>query len=88
MNNFRMYVPTDIRFGKDRLNELPEVLASYGKRVLLAYGGGSIKRFGLYDKVVNLLESNGFQIVELTGIEPNPKIASVREGVKLIREHA
>ena len=55
MNNFRMYVPTDIRFGKDRLNELPEVLASYGKRVLLAYGGGSIKRFGLYDKVVNLL---------------------------------
>jgi butanol dehydrogenase len=88
MNNFRMYVPTDIRFGKDHLNELPEVLASYGKRVLLAYGGGSIKRFGLYDKVVNLLESNGFQIVELTGIEPNPKIASVREGVKLIREHA
>ncbi len=88
MNNFRMYVPTDIRFGKDRLNELPEVLAPYGKRVLLAYGGGSIKRFGLYDKVVDLLESNGFHIVELTGIAPNPKIDSVREGVKLIRDHA
>ncbi|CAM3207955.1 iron-containing alcohol dehydrogenase [Lactococcus laudensis] len=88
MNNFRMYVPTDIRFGKNRLNELPEVLEPYGKRVLLAYGGGSIKRFGLYDKVVDLLESNGFHIVELTGIEPNPKIDSVREGVKLIREHA
>lgn len=87
MKNFRMYVPTDIRFGKDRLNELPEVLDSYGKRVLLAYGGGSIKRFGLYDKIIALLESNGFQIVELTGIEPNPKIASVREGVKLVREH-
>lgn len=88
MNNFRMYVPTDIRFGKNRLNELPEVLEPYGKRVLLAYGGGSIKRFGLYDKVVDLLESNGFHIIELAGIEPNPKIDSVRAGVKLIREHA
>ena len=87
MNNFRMYVPTDIRFGKNRLNELPEVLEPYGKRVLLAYGGGSIKRFGLYDKVVDLLESNGFHIIELAGIEPNPKIDSVRAGVKLIREH-
>lgn len=88
MNNFRMYVPTDIRFGKNRLNELPEVLEPYGKRVLLAYGGGSIKHFGLYDKVVDLLESNGFHIIELAGIEPNPKIDSVRAGVKLIREHA
>ena len=65
MNNFRMYVPTDIRFGKNRLNELPEVLEPYGKRVLLAYGGGSIKHFGLYDKVVDLLESNGFHIIEI-----------------------
>jgi alcohol dehydrogenase YqhD (iron-dependent ADH family) len=44
MENFRLCVPTDIRFGKNRLDELPEALASYGKRVLLAYGGGSIKR--------------------------------------------
>lgn len=87
MKNFRMYVPTDIRFGKDRLAELPEVLAAYGKRVLLAYGGGSIKRLGLYDQVIDLLKANDFQVVELTGIQPNPKIDSVREGVKLVREY-
>ncbi|SJZ55259.1 hypothetical protein SAMN02745116_00700 [Pilibacter termitis] len=87
MNNFRMYVPTDIRFGKNRLEELPEVLAEYGKKVLLAYGGGSIKKSGLYDKVVQLLNEQNFTIVELTGIEPNPKIESVREGVRLVREH-
>lgn len=63
MENFRLQIPTDIRFGKDRLGELPEVLAPLGKRVLLAYGGGSIKRSGLYDKVVQLLTDNGFTFV-------------------------
>jgi len=87
LNNFRMYVPTDIYFGKDRLHELPSALAPYGKRVLLAYGGGSIKKSGLYDKVTALLNENGFEFVELSGIEPNPRIESVREGVKLIREN-
>ncbi|MDQ0222818.1 iron-containing alcohol dehydrogenase [Streptococcus moroccensis] len=87
MENFRLQIPTDIRFGKDRLGELPEVLAPLGKRVLLAYGGGSIKRSGLYDKVVDLLTDNGFTFVELAGIEPNPRIDSVREGVRLIREN-
>ena len=51
MNNFRMYVPTDIRFGKDRLNELPEVLASYGKRVLLAYG---VAQSNVLDSMIRL----------------------------------
>lgn len=87
MNNFRLHIPTDIRFGKDRLGELPEVLASLGKRVLLAYGGGSIKQSGLYDQVISLLSANGFEWVELPGIEPNPRIESVRQGVELIREH-
>lgn len=87
MENFRLQIPTDIRFGKDRLNELPEVLAPLGKRVLLAYGGGSIKKSGLYDKVIGLLSDNDFEVVELAGIEPNPRIESVREGAQLIRDN-
>ena len=55
MENFDFHVTTDIRFGKDRLAELPEVLNHYGKRVLLVYGGGSIKKIGLYDKVMDQL---------------------------------
>lgn len=87
MNSFRFHVATDIRFGSDQLQHLPGVLAEYGKRVLLTYGGGSIKQFGLYDEVIKLLNHNEFHIVELSGIEPNPRIESVYEGVKLIREH-
>lgn len=86
MENFQLYLPTDIRFGKERLAELPEVLASYGKRVLLAYGGGSIKQSGLYGKIKELL-AHDFEMVELSGIEPNPRIASVRTGIELIRDN-
>ncbi|MDR2833723.1 MAG: iron-containing alcohol dehydrogenase [Streptococcaceae bacterium] len=87
MENFRMYVPTDIRFGKNRLDELPESLAQFGKRVLLVYGGGSIKKSGLYQQVIDLLNANDFYIQELSGIEPNPRIESVNEGASLIKEH-
>lgn len=87
MQNFRLHIPTDVRFGRDRLGELPEALAPFGKRVLLAYGGGSIKQSGLYDKVMAELTQADFHVVELAGIEPNPRIDSVREGIKLIREH-
>lgn len=87
MNNFRLNIPTDIRFGRDRLGELPEALSQFGKKVLLVYGGGSIKRSGLYDKVVSLLDEYGFERVELAGVEPNPRVTSVREGARLIKEH-
>ncbi|MDR0921447.1 MAG: iron-containing alcohol dehydrogenase [Lactobacillales bacterium] len=87
MKNFRLYIPTDIHFGNDRLDELPEILAEYGKKVLLTYGGGSIKRTGLYDKISDLLDEAGFEVTELSGIAPNPKIDSVRKGVALIREN-
>lgn len=87
MENFRFYVPTDIRFGTNQLAALPEALAPYGKKVLLAYGGGSIKKNGLYDKILELLDQHDFQITELSGIAPNPRIDSVREGIQLIREN-
>lgn len=59
MENFNFYVPTDIRFGKDRLDELPVVLDQFGKNVLLVYGGGSIKRNGLYQQITDLAQKTG-----------------------------
>ncbi|WP_170236873.1 iron-containing alcohol dehydrogenase [Streptococcus hyovaginalis] len=87
MENFRLQIPTDIRFGKDRLKELPDAIAPFGKKILLTYGGGSIKQSGLYDRVLSLLNERDFTVVELSGIAPNPKIDSVRQGAALIRQH-
>ena len=87
MENFNFNVSTDIRFGKDRLDELPSVLNQFGKNVLLVYGGGSIKRSGLYEKIKTLLKENGLKMFELGGVDPNPKIESVREGVMLCKYH-
>ena len=84
MNNFRFYAPTDIRFGKGQADCLPEELGKYGKRILMVYGGGSVKRSGLYDRLQELLKE--FEIFELPGIEPNPKITSVRKGVEICKK--
>lgn len=84
MLNFDYSIPTIVHFGKGQISHLPD-LARYGRRVLLVYGGGSIKKMGLYDTVKQLLAD--FEITELSGVEPNPRIQSVREGVRLCREH-
>lgn len=86
MNNFRFHAYTDIRFGKGQVECLPELISPYGKNILMVYGGGSIKKNGLYDKVKALLSD--YSIIELSGIEPNPKIEKVREGAKLCKEHS
>ncbi|MDY3818655.1 MAG: iron-containing alcohol dehydrogenase [Lachnospiraceae bacterium] len=85
MNNFTFKIPTDIRFGKDQIQCLPEELKKYGKNVLLVYGGGSIKRSGLYDVIRELLKD--FQIFELGGIEPNPKLTSVEQGARICKDN-
>lgn len=85
MNNFTFHIPTDIRFGKGQIEVLPEELKKFGSKVLLVYGGGSIKKTGLYDKIRILL--NGFEIYELPGIEPNPKLSSVRAGVDICKKN-
>ncbi|MCD8293248.1 MAG: iron-containing alcohol dehydrogenase [Prevotellaceae bacterium] len=85
MNSFDYHSPTRLVFGKDVVEKLPDAIAPLGKKVLLAYGGGSIKRIGLYDKVKTLL--HGFEIHELSGIEPNPKYnPSVLDGVRICKE--
>ncbi len=85
MNNFVFHAPTKIYFGKGQIENLPEILKEYGKNVLITYGGGSIKRNGIYDKVCELLKD--FNISELPGIEPNPRIGTVRKGIELCREN-
>jgi hypothetical protein len=86
MQNFEYMTPTRIIFGKGVVEKLPGVMAQYGKKILLTYGGGSIKKIGLYQKVLELLK--GFEVVELSGIQPNPKYdPSVLEGVRLCKEH-
>ncbi len=85
MDNFRFNAPTEMLFGKGQISNLPEVLNKYGKNVLLAYGGGSIKKNGIYGKIQELLKD--YNIVELNGIEPNPRIETVRRGLELCREN-
>ena len=87
MHNFNYYVPTDIFFGKGQISQLPAQIKKYGSSVLLVYGGGSIKKTGIYDTIVNQMKENGIPFQELSGVEPNPRIQSVYAGVKLCREH-
>lgn len=87
MNSFVYDLPVKVYFGKDQLGHLGEELAKCGKRVLLAYGGGSIKQTGLYDKVMTEIRKAGLEVFELPGIEPNPRIGSVRRGVDICKEN-
>ena len=88
MNNFIYENKTKVYFGKGGVKEhLGSLLKNYGGTVMLAYGGGSIKRNGVYDEVVGILNAAGKRIVEFGGIMPNPTYAKVQEGAKLAREN-
>ena len=85
MQNFDYMTPTRLIFGKESIVNLPEVMRPLGKRVLLTYGGGSIKKIGLYDRVKELMKD--FEVFELPGIQPNPKYdPSVLDGVRICKE--
>ena len=73
MNNFEFYCPTKVLFGKGTIAELPRLIDK-SQKVLMIYGGGSIKRNGVYEQVKQALE--GYQLYEFGGIEPNPKYES------------
>ena len=78
--------PTIIYFGKESLNNLKTELSNYGENIMLAYGRNSIKKIGLYDQIITILKEAGKNIIELTGIMPNPTYAKVEEGAKLVKE--
>lgn len=85
MENFVYQAGTEVWFGKDQIQNLKDIISRYGKRVLLCYGGGSIKRMGLYDTIMRLLDE--YEVHELSGIAPNPKVESVKEGIALCHKH-
>lgn len=85
MNQFTFQNPTKLIFGRGQLKELTNEVPKYGKKALLVYGGGSIKRNGLYDQIMDLLKEIGVEVLELPGVEPNPRISTVRKGVDICK---
>lgn len=85
MRNFTYCNPTKLIFGKGELEKLRTEVPRFGNKVLLVYGGGSIKVSGLYDKVVNFLKEINVELFELAGVEPNPRISTVRKGVEICK---
>lgn len=87
MENFTYFTPTKVFFGKDAEGQVGEIVKSYGfERVMLHYGGGSVKKTGLYDRVVASLKQQGISIFPFGGAQPNPKVSLVREGARLCKE--
>ncbi|MBL4561602.1 MAG: iron-containing alcohol dehydrogenase [Labilibaculum sp.] len=89
MENFNFYVPTTVHFGKGQIENLAASVKQFGgSKVMLAYGGGSIKKNGIYDAVTNELKKADIPFVNCDGIKPNPPVADVRKGIKIYRENA
>lgn len=87
LGNFAYCNPTKLYFGEDSLQYLNTELPKYGENVVLVYGGGSIKKNGIYDEVVKLLKSNGKTVAEISGVMPNPTLEKLYEGVEIARNH-
>jgi alcohol dehydrogenase len=86
MDNFIYWNPTKLIFGKGQLEKLITEVPQYGKKVLLVYGGGSIKKSGLYEQSLALLKKANLEVFELSGVEPNPRISTVRKGVEICKQ--
>jgi len=87
MLDFDYYIPTKIFFGIDKIEALGGEIKKYSSNIMLVYGGGSIKRTGIYDRAVKILNDNKINFIELSGIKPNPDIKNVREGVVICRKN-
>lgn len=87
LGNFRYCNPTALYFGDNALDYLDDELTKYGENVVLVYGGGSIKKNGIYDEVIEKLKKNGKQVAEIAGVMPNPTLAKLYEGIDIARKH-
>ena len=87
LGNFTYCNPTKLYFGKGAIKYLNDELPKYGKKVVLIYGGGSIKRNGIYDEVIDILKSNGKDVAEISGVMPNPTVEKLYEGMDIARRH-
>ncbi|MCH5268553.1 MAG: iron-containing alcohol dehydrogenase [Lachnospiraceae bacterium] len=87
LGNFDYCNPTKLYFGDESLQYLNTELPKYGNNVVLIYGGGSIKKNGIYDEVIEILNANGKNVTEISGVMPNPTLEKLYEGVKIARKH-
>ncbi len=87
LGNFSYHNPTKLYFGEDSLNYLKEELKNYGENILFVYGGGSIKKNGLYDEITSILKDCGKNVAEVDGVMPNPTLEKLYEGIKIAREN-
>lgn len=87
LQNFHWSIDTQVYFGKDQITKLGPAASMRGKKALVVYGGGSVKRIGVFDAAVGQLRACGMDFVELGGVEPNPRLNTVKRGVTLCREH-
>ncbi len=87
LGNFAYCNPTKLYFGDEALQYLNEELPKYGKNVVLVYGGGSIKKNGIYDEVAEILKTNGKNVTEIAGVMPNPTLEKLYEGIEIARKH-
>lgn len=87
LGNFTYCNPTKLYFGDKAISNLKDELKKYGKNVVLIYGGGSIKKNGIYDEVMSVLKEAGKDVAEIAGVMPNPTIDKLNEGIKIAREH-
>ena len=87
LGNFSYCNPTKLYFGDESLNYLNTELPKYGKNVVLIYGGGSIKKNGIYDAVIQILKDNGKEVAEIAGVMPNPTLPKLYEGIEISRRH-
>ncbi len=87
MRDFTYYAPTKVFFGRNKENEVGAIVKNYGfNKIMVQYGQNSIKKIGLYDRVMNSLKENGIEVVEMGGVEPNPKLDFIRDAVKVAKE--
>ncbi len=86
MNDFIFHNPGKVYFGRNQIENLPNELLKFGKKVLLVYGGGSIKKNGLYDTVTELIHKNGMELFELSGVEPNPRHTTANKGAEICKK--
>lgn len=87
LGNFTYYNPTKIYFGEEALSNLHEELKKYGSNIVLVYGGGSIKKNGLYDQVIEILKEEEKNVAEIAGVMPNPTVEKLYEGAEIARNH-
>ena len=87
LGNFSYHNPTKLYFGEDSLSNLKTELANYGKNILFVYGGGSIKKSGLYDEIIGILKDCDKNVAEVSGVMPNPTTDKLYEGIKSARKH-